>query len=140
MDDLKEGIHLRAYGQKDPIVEYKTEAFSMFMELIDMINNETLNLVFKLFPTEQQEVPMRRQPRAPRHQEMTLTHSAADGMGLTAPEPVAAAAEGGEQQAEGGGQQRPVTKQQPVRVGDKVGCNDFCLCGSGKKYKSCHGK
>jgi preprotein translocase subunit SecA len=140
MDDLKEGIHLRAYGQKDPIVEYKTEAFSMFMELIDMINNETLNLVFKLFPTEQQEVPMRRQPRAPRHQDMTLTHSAADGMGLTAPEPVAATAGEGEQQAAGGGPQRPVTKQQPIHVGDKVGRNDPCPCGSGKKYKSCHGK
>ncbi|MFI5252263.1 MAG: preprotein translocase subunit SecA [Bacteroidota bacterium] len=137
MDDLKEGIHLRAYGQKDPIVEYKTEAFNMFMELIDLINNETLNLVFKLFPNEQQEAPMRRQARAPRRQEMTLTHSSAEGMGLTVPEPVEAEA-GGEKQA-GSEPQRKGTKQQPIRVGEKVGRNDPCPCGSGKKYKNCHG-
>ena len=50
MDDLKEGIHLRAYGQKDPLVEYKTEAFRMFMDLLDLVNTETVTTVFRLFP------------------------------------------------------------------------------------------
>ena len=137
MDDLKEGIHLRAYGQKDPIVEYKTEAFNMFMELIDLINNETLNLVFKLFPSEQREMPARRQPRAPRQQDMRLTHDSADRMGFTNPEPVVA--EAGEEQ-KGRAPQRQAAKPQPVNVGEKIGRNDPCPCGSGKKYKNCHGK
>ncbi len=50
MDDLKEGIHLRGYGQKDPLVEYKTEAFRMFMELMEQIADEVVNIVFKFFP------------------------------------------------------------------------------------------
>lgn len=141
MDDLKEGIGLRAYGQKDPVVEYKTEAFNMFVELIDMINTETLNLVFKLFPTEQQRVPMRRAMRAPRRQEVTLTHSESAGMGLTpssgGPPPDS------EQGGSGGGRQagpdRPAAKPMPIHVGEKVGRNDPCPCGSGKKYKNCHG-
>ncbi len=139
MDDLKEGIHLRAYGQKDPIVEYKTEAFNMFVELIGMINTETLSLVFKLFPTSAQEVPVQRHPRAPRPQQMTLTHAASQGMGFEGNrEPVP-----GEEErvARGGGAaSAQAAKPQPVHVGDKVGRNDPCPCGSGKKYKQCHGK
>jgi preprotein translocase subunit SecA len=142
MDDLKEGINLRAYGQKDPIVEYKTEAFNMFVELIDIINNETLNLVFKLFPQEQQPLPVRRQPRRP--QQMTLSHDSALGMGLQGPqEPVAVEAGDGDAPSAGaarGGAQRQAAKPQPIHVGDKVGRNDPCPCGSGKKYKNCHGR
>jgi preprotein translocase subunit SecA len=138
MDDLKEGIHLRAYGQKDPLVEYKTEGFNMFVELMEMINTETLNLVFKLYPNVEQPMPVRRAPRAPRVQDMRLTHDESAGMGFTGtPEPV-----GAEAQASGGsgGAQKPAVKQQPIRVGDKIGRNDPCPCGSGKKYKQCHGK
>jgi len=138
MDDLKEGIHLRAYGQKDPLIEYKTEAFNMFVELLDMIRNETLNLVFKLYPQPMQEVPIRRQPRAPRPQQLTTMHESALGMGFHANrEPIPG--------QEGTTQQRDVPeskagKPQPVRVGEKVGRNDPCPCGSGKKHKQCHGK
>ncbi len=60
MDDLKEGIHLRAYGQKDPLVEYKTEAFRMFMELVDLMDAEIVTTVFRLFPAPTQELPLRR--------------------------------------------------------------------------------
>lgn len=140
MDDLKEGIHLRAYGQKDPIVEYKTEAFKMFVELLDLVTSETLNLVFKLFPTPSAEMPMRRQPRAQRPQNMTLTHAPSVGMGFQGvPEEAAA-------EVEASGQRSAPTpeprggKPQPIHVGEKVGRNDPCYCGSGKKYKQCHGK
>lgn len=134
MDDLKEGIHLRAYGQKDPLLEYKSEAFRMFVELIDAINTETLNFLFKLFPAAAQEVPLRQRPRAPRAEEMTLTHRVATGMGFESNrEPVAGSQKGGSRQAQ-------QEKTQPVRVGEKVGRNDPCPCGSGKKYKQCHGK
>ena len=92
MDDLKEGIHLRAYGQKDPLVEYKTEGFRMFMELLDQINSEIVTTVFRLFPAPPQQLPMRG-PQRP--QQMRTTHDSATGMGFQANrEPVAGAAAG----------------------------------------------
>jgi preprotein translocase subunit SecA len=138
MDDLKEGIHLRAYGQKDPILEYKSEAFNMFVELLDMISNETLNLVFKLFPQADQEMPARRMPRAQRPQQMMLTHESALGLGFQGNrEPIPG--EEAAQQPRSAPEAR-AGKPQPIQVGDKVGRNDPCPCGSGKKYKQCHGK
>ena len=134
MDDLKEGIHLRAYGQKDPIVEYKTEAFRMFIELLDLVNTEVLTTVFKLFPAPTQQLPIRG-PQRP--QQMRMSHDSSLGMGFRGnKEPVP----GGEAQGSGGRPQGPPAKPQPVHVGEKVGRNDPCPCGSGKKYKQCHGK
>ncbi len=131
MDDLKEGIHLRAYGQKDPIVEYKTEAFNMFMEFLDQVNTEIVTTAFKLFPVEQQALPMRG-PRRP--QQMRTTHESSTGMGF----------QGNREPVPGGAAQAPpeahAGKPQPIHVGDKIGRNDPCPCGSGKKYKQCHGK
>ncbi len=137
MDDLKEGIHLRAYGQKDPLIEYKTEAFKMFIELLDAIRSETINLVFKLFPQPIQEMPIHRQPRTPRPQQMTMMHQESLGMGLQGNREPA-----GEQEAtpHRGAAEAKAGKPQPIHVGDKVGRNDPCPCGSGKKYKQCHGK
>jgi preprotein translocase subunit SecA len=133
MDDLKEGIHLRAYGQKDPLVEYKTEGFRMFMELLDLINTEIITTVFRLFPAQAQPVPLRGPSRLP--QQVRLTHETTTGMGFQGNrEPVQGA----------GGPQEPAAakagKPQPMQVGPKVGRNDPCPCGSGKKYKHCHGK
>jgi len=132
MDDLKEGIHLRAYGQKDPLVEYKTEGFRMFMELLDQVNGEIITTTFKLFPAAAQQIPLRG-PQRP--QQMRTTHDSALGMGFQGNrEPVPGGAAGpGENPARPG-------KPQPIHVGDKVGRNDPCPCGSGKKYKQCHGK
>ena len=130
MDDLKEGIHLRAYGQKDPLVEYKTEGFRMFMELIDLIDTEIVTTVFRLFPAQAQELPIRGPQRPP--QAVRTTHDSATGMGFQANrEPVPGAAGGDPARGE---------KPQPVRVAEKVGRNDPCPCGSGKKYKQCHGR
>ncbi|NUN68739.1 MAG: preprotein translocase subunit SecA [Bacteroidetes bacterium] len=132
MDDLKEGIYLRAYGQKDPILEYKSEAYKMFVELLGLLNREALNMVFKLFPENQQQLEAQQQRRGFNRDRMTMTHSASTGMGFQgAPEDV----EGGQPQAQ---QQAP--KVQQIISGDKVGRNDPCPCGSGKKYKNCHGK
>ena len=64
MDDLKEGIHLRGYGQKDPLLEYKTEAFNMFLELMDLISAEVLDLVFKLYPERPEQLPSHRPRKA----------------------------------------------------------------------------
>ncbi len=132
MDDLKEGIHLRAYGQKDPLVEYKTEAFRMFMELLEMINTESVTMVFKLFPAPTQEMPVRG-PRQP--QQMRASHDSTLGLGYQANrEPVAGAA------GVPAGQPQRAGKPQPVKVAEKVGRNSPCPCGSGKKYKHCHGR
>ncbi len=131
MDDLKEGIHLRAYGQKDPLVEYKTEAFQMFMELLDLMNTEIVTSVFKLFPAQTQQLPVRGPQRPPRADQMRTTHDSAMGMGFQANrEPVH------------GGQKDPSRpgKPQPIHVAQKIGRNDPCPCGSGKKYKQCHGR
>ncbi len=131
MDDLKEGIHLRAYGQKDPLVEYKTEAFRMFMELLDQINGEIVTTVFRLFPAPAQEMPAMRVSQRP--QQMRLTHDASAGMGF----------QGNREAVPGGAEPNPAAragKPQPVQIGEKIGRNDPCPCGSGKKYKQCHGR
>ena len=135
MDDLKEGIHLRGYGQKDPLVEYKSEAFKMFMELMDFISTDVLNMVFKYYPERPEQVQIQRGRRQTRREDMVLTHDSAAGAGFAAnKEPVAS--RDGQQMA----QQPPtVNKVQQIRVGPKIGRNDPCPCGSGKKYKNCHG-
>ena len=125
MDDLKEGIGLRAYGQKDPLVEYKVEAFKLFTDLLLQIRNEVVSFAFKFFPQAPEEIQTkrRRQPIT-RFKEIKQSTS---NIGLSS----AARSEGGEQTA---------GKPQPVQVAEKVGRNDPCPCGSGKKYKHCHGK
>jgi preprotein translocase subunit SecA len=134
MDDLKEGIHLRGYGQKDPLVEYKTEAFKMFMELMQQIADEVVKIVFTYFPERPEQLPVQRTRRPLRREELVMTHESALGAGFQANrEPIPAAA--GQPQQAG---PRP-QKTQPIRVGEKVGRNDPCPCGSGKKYKNCHG-
>jgi len=130
MDDLKEGIHLRAYGQKDPLVEYKTEGFRMFMELLEMIDSEIVSTVFKLFPAPTQELPIRGPQRPP--QVVRTTHDSALGMGFQANREPVPGSSGGDPSKPG--------KPQPVQVGEKIGRNDPCPCGSGKKYKQCHGR
>ncbi len=121
MDQLKEGIGLRAYGQKDPLIEYKSEGFRMFKEMLDSLNREVVELVFR---AQVQTEPPQYQRRLPR--QMVAVHQEATGMGLRA-QP--------QQQAQQGGKPQPL-----VRETAKVGRNDPCPCGSGKKYKKCHGR
>ncbi len=124
MDDLKEGIGLRAYGQKDPLVEYKTEAFKLFLTLLEEIRNDTVSFTFKFFPQAPEEVQNRRRRQPLR---MVETKQSADRMGITA------------NRSSSDGEHR-AGKPQPIQVGEKIGRNDPCPCGSGKKYKHCHGK
>ena len=135
MDMLKEGIHLRAYGQKNPLIEYKREAFQMFELLIYSINEETLNWLWKF---QLQEDPINRaELRQRRPQErMQFVHAESEGMAYQS-------AQTQEQYNEESDIQRASrersNKKQPIRVGQKIGPNDPCPCGSGKKYKKCHG-
>jgi preprotein translocase subunit SecA len=107
MDYLQEGIGLRAYGQRDPLVEYQREAFSMFQEMKDAIQEEFVRYIYRVELVRQDE------PARPRPQRVTL--SGGDG---------------------GGGGQPGAA---PQAVGDKIPRNAPCPCGSGKKYKKCHG-
>jgi preprotein translocase subunit SecA len=120
MDDLKEGIGLRAYGQKDPLVEYKAEAFKLFVELLSQVRNESVSFAFKFFPQAAEEVQRKR--TAPVR--MMESKQSTENIGLSNRPP--------QTNAEG--------KVQTVRVEEKTGRNDPCPCGSGKKYKQCHGK
>ena len=123
MDDLKEGIGLRAYGQKDPLLEYKSEAFNLFVELLNQIRNEIVSFCYKFFPQAPEELQGRRRPARGR---IIETKQNTDGIGL--------------QSSGGDGQPAQAGKMQPIRVEERVGRNDPCPCGSGKKYKNCHGK
>jgi preprotein translocase subunit SecA len=122
MDDLKEGIGLRAYGQKDPLVEYKGESFKLFVSLLDEIRNDVVSFSFKFFPHAPGEVQQQRRQPVTR---MTESKQVATNIGLQAPRQ---------------GSPQVAGKMQPIQVAEKVGRNDPCPCGSGKKYKQCHGK
>jgi preprotein translocase subunit SecA len=119
VDQLKTGIGLRAYGQRDPLLEYKKEAFALFTQMLQTIDEETLELIYKLQIAEK-ERPRRGEPE----REMRAVHQSAVGMGYAESQPAEEVAPG---------------KPQPVRVGKKIGRNDPCPCGSGKKYKKCCG-
>ncbi|MEZ4744650.1 MAG: preprotein translocase subunit SecA [Calditrichia bacterium] len=122
MDLLKEGIGLRAYGQKDPLIEYKREAFEMFMDMMEAINQRVLEMIWR---TRFVEAPS---PRRGLPSRIQLVHQDSTNMGLTQ----------GKSDIQKAGEQRS-DKPSPVRVENKVGRNDPCPCGSGKKYKKCHG-
>jgi len=125
MDQLKEGIGLRAYGQKDPLLEYKKEGFRTFTEMLATINEQILEIVFKAQIRQQEGTePLRGRRREP--VEMAMIHKDTVGMGFAG-------------QPEGQPEMPQAGKKQPVRVDKKVGRNDPCPCGSGKKYKHCHG-
>jgi preprotein translocase subunit SecA len=128
MDYLRQGIHFRGYAQKDPKQEYKREAFEMFTSLLEHIKYEVIGILFKVQVRQEEDVhAMDEQMQAPR--EMHFEHAQAPTLdayeeSLQAPE-----------------QEEVVVAEQPfVRDGNKVGRNDPCPCGSGKKFKQCHGK
>ena len=126
MDYMRKGIHLRGYAQKDPKQEYKREAFEMFTNLLDHIKYEVTRILFRVQVRQEEDVQaMDEQMQAPR--ELHFEH--AEVSGISEYDPRAALGEQSEQQA-----------QPFIREGNKVGRNDPCPCGSGKKFKQCHGK
>jgi len=140
LDHLKEGIGLRGYGQRDPLVEYKKESFALFQDMRGRIEAEIVRYLFWLRPVMDQDVPAPVvSPLQRRATPLTMSHPAA--------EPVPAFAAARSQAAPAG----PSAAPRPARTGGddviktvrreepKVGRNDPCPCGSGKKYKKCHG-
>ncbi|MGB1702067.1 MAG: SEC-C metal-binding domain-containing protein, partial [Cycloclasticus sp.] len=121
MDHLRQGIHLRGYAQKDPKQEYKREAFELFTGMLDALKREVVMLVTKVQVRAEEDVQAVDEQRR-LQQNMEFRHAEANAL----------EDEALDEQAE---------KAQPFKRGDKkVGRNEPCPCGSGKKYKQCHGK
>ncbi len=108
MDHLRDGIGLRGYGQKDPLIEYKREGFDMFSSMMDRIKSDVLERLFRVQAVRGEQPPPVPEPVPPPR--MVLNRS-----------------------------DEPAPSQSAQRPADKVGRNDPCPCGSGKKYKKCHG-
>jgi preprotein translocase subunit SecA len=134
MDYLRQGIHLRGYAQKNPEQEYKREAFEMFQELLSGIKSETIRILSHVqvrAPEEAEAIERMRREQAA-SQQLEFKHADAASAGLDS-EALDAQQENEAPQAEA--QQAPFVRDMP-----KVGRNEACPCGSGKKYKQCHGK
>jgi preprotein translocase subunit SecA len=117
LDHLRQGIHLRGYAQKNPKQEYKREAFELFELLLSTVRSEVTRILMTVQIRTEQELEKAEEPV---HLENVKYQHADQDVAL----------------AEANAEQ----KAQPVRVAQKVGRNDPCPCGSGKKYKQCHGK
>ena len=146
MDHLKEGIYLRGYGQKDPLIEYKKESFTLFQDMMARVEDEAIRYLYFLQPYDEQGNILTTSP-------IQVHEEDGDDDDNTAPVMVPAAAAAltdftrniqrkKEKELEAlqyiGGDSTS-TKPQPVVKGQKVGRNEPCPCGSGKKYKKCHG-
>ena len=130
MDHLRQGIHLRGFAQKNPKQEYKREAFEMFGRMLQEIMREVISVLSKVEVKADDNVDVVADA-APDASEMSFEHQA-PASALS--DPTANAADGG------GSPAGPSTAGTYVRDGKKVGRNEPCPCGSGKKYKQCHGK
>ena len=124
LDYLRQGIHLRGYAQKQPKQEYKREAFELFRQLIDQVKNEVTKILMTVQVQSQAQLDQAAQ-------EMEQRAESIANVTYTAP------TETGEVETTVDAQ---TVAQQAVPEGMRVGRNDPCPCGSGKKYKQCHGK
>ena len=151
LDHLKEGIGLRGYGQKDPLVEFKKEAFILFEDMMTRIDNDTVRYLFHI-QIQQGEQPgtVEARPAPPRQSQSGGAQAAAASAAARASDAAAQRLPEVARQLERKQQRQQKDLQyqtgpaqaeapKPVRVGAKVGRNDPCPCGSGKKYKKCHG-
>jgi preprotein translocase subunit SecA len=147
LDHLKEGIGLRGYGQRDPLVEYKKESFQLFQDMRSRIEEEIVRYLWWLRPVVEGEAAAPR-PVARRQAPLTYTHAPTSSGPAIAARAAAAASASAVAVAD-----MVATDRQPARVGGddapirtvrreqpKIGRNDPCWCGSGKKFKKCHGQ
>ncbi len=151
MDHLRQGIHLRGYAQKQPMQEYKREAFEMFTLLMDKLQHEVIKILARVQVRAEEDVQAVDAQRQSGGDQVQYRHDEAGGMPEPAAQPAQArqsamARQAGAQagtQAMPGSAPAPGSAANPqpfVRDDKKVGRNDPCPCGSGRKYKQCHGK
>ncbi|HSV42964.1 MAG TPA: SEC-C metal-binding domain-containing protein, partial [Candidatus Bathyarchaeia archaeon] len=133
MDQLKGGVGLRSYGQRDPLLEYKKEGFEMFQAMFDLITDEVAELVYKAHPVIREQRPQGVFEAVPQnlvHHDFSSMDQARQHHGPALPPgPLP-----------GSSASQPSSSKPIQRQVDKVGRNDLCPCGSGKKYKKCCGK
>ncbi len=125
MDELKQSVQNAVYEQKDPLVIYKMEAFDMFKNMLATVNKDIVNFLFRGNIPTQEPAEVREARQAPRQDMSKLKVSKPELVQASSGVPA--------------GDTRELQKPQPVRVEPKIGRNDPCPCGSGKKYKNCHG-
>ena len=132
MDDLKQSVQTAYLEQKDPLVIYKVEAFDIFRQMDSEVNKDIVSFLCHCgIPMEQNNAPI----REGREQKTDMSRLSANKEAIEAAGEDYAANE-----KDYNGPSGPAVKQEPVKVGPKIGRNDPCPCGSGKKYKNCHGK
>ena len=129
LDHLRQGIHLRGYAQKNPKQEYKREAFELFAQMLDLIKNEVIKIVMTVRIESREAIEAAEENMAQSHVE-NVHFQHADFDANAAPEELLAPTTVADNSA----------PQPQVNALPKVGRNDPCPCGSGKKYKQCHGK
>ena len=139
MDYLRQGVGLRSYAQKNPKQEYKREAFEMFGEMLEQVKHDTISILSRVRIQSEEDV-QRMEAERRKSQALKFKHDEASalGQGPQAPRPAGApipAGASGQQPAPAAQAAEPF-----VRSGRKIGRNEPCPCGSGKKYKQCHGK
>ncbi len=123
MDQLRQGIHLRGYAQKNPKQEYKRESFELFSEMLDRIKHEVVSILSRVQVRSEAELEALEAQRRQHDRDMQFQHAEVNTI---------------QAQEEAEAQAEPATPY--VREGRKVGRNEPCPCGSGKKYKHCHGR
>jgi preprotein translocase subunit SecA len=123
MDELKQSVQNAVYEQKDPLLIYKFESFELFKRMVTEVNKEIVSFLMRAnLPNEIQNSVQGARVQAPQRQQQTQTSRTEVGSNSNQNE------------------EQPKVKAQPVRVEQKIGRNDACPCGSGKKYKNCHGQ
>jgi len=124
MDELKQSVQNAVYEQKDPLLIYKFESFQLFKQMVTDVNKEIVSFLMRAnLPNEVQNSVQQARVQAPQRQQQTQTTRTEVGTSNNNQE-----------------EEQPKVKSQPVRVEQKIGRNDPCPCGSGKKYKACHGQ
>ena len=122
MDQLRQGIHLRGYAQKDPKQEFKRESFEMFTEMLERIKHEVVTILSRVQVRSDEEIEAMEAQRRQSSGDIEYQHDDASAM------------------SHGSTSESEEEHTPFVRDGKKVGRNEPCPCGSGKKYKQCHGK
>ncbi|PAU79931.1 preprotein translocase subunit SecA [Halovibrio salipaludis] len=140
MDHLRRGIHLRGYAQRNPKQEYKREAFNLFQNMLESIKFDVVRVISRVRVQRQEELDeMERKRREELQQELARAqarHDEASGQAAAGADD----GEGGDGQGDSDEDSAGVGQQPFVRDNRKIGRNEPCYCGSGKKYKHCHGK
>jgi preprotein translocase subunit SecA len=127
MDDLKQSVQNAAYEQKDPLLIYKFESFELFRSMVDTINKHVVSMLIKghIYSADPESVKRAQEPRKTDLSKFAMSKSEAPGSFARGPSDMQP--------------NREQQRVQPVRIEKKIGRNELCPCGSGKKYKNCHG-